>query len=201
MNRDNVLQEILNLKGVNTLLELPTGFGKSCMALKKIKSLHNGKAGHNLLIVVPRNVHKENWEKEVKKWWPKCPLSITYTTYVSFPKHKGDWDFVIFDECHHLSERCREALCDFEIGHSVLLSATVSRNLKDEFREVFDDLVSYKKDLRDVIEDEILPDPRVYLWPLKLNTQFPTESIWKNPKAKGRLLECSWAERWNFIKQ
>ena len=201
MNRDNVLQEILNLKGVNTLLELPTGFGKSCMALKKIKSLHNDKAGHNLLIVVPRNVHKENWEKEVKKWWPKCPLSITYTTYVSFPKHKGDWDFVIFDECHHLSERCREALCDFEIGHSVLLSATVSRNLKDEFREVFDDLVSYKKDLRDVIEDEILPDPRVYLWPLKLNTQLPTESIWKNPKAKGRLLECSWAERWNFIKQ
>ena len=200
MNRDNVLQEILNLEGVNTLLELPTGIGKSRMAIEKIKSLRS-RMGQHLLIVVPRNVHKENWEKEIKKWWPKCPLSITYTTYVSFPKYKGDWDFAIFDECHHLSERCREALCDFYIGHSVLCSATVSKNLKDELKEVFDDLVSYKKDLRDVIEDEILPDPRVYLWPLKLNTQFPTESIWKNPKAKGRLLECSWAERWNFIKQ
>lgn len=201
MTREDMLREILSLKGSNWLLELATGTGKSKMALEKVKQLTFVMSKATLLIVVPRNVHKENWEKEVKKWWPKCPLSITYTTYVSFPKFKGDWDFAIFDECHHLSERCREALCDFNIGHSVLCSATVSKNLKDELKEVFDDLVSYKKDLRDVIEDEILPDPRVYLWPLKLNTQFPTESIWKNPKAKGRLLECSWAERWNFIKQ
>lgn len=200
MNRDNVLQEILNLGGVNTLLELPTGIGKSRMAIEKVKSLRNKKEQH-LLIVVPRNVHKANWADEIKKWWPKCDLKISYTTYVSFPKYKGHWDFVIFDECHHLSERCREALCDFEIGHSILLSATVNKSLKDELKEVFDDLVSYKKDLRDVIEDEILPDPRVYLWPLDLRTDLPTESIWKNPKAKGRLIECSWTNRWNFIKQ
>ena len=195
-----MLREILSLKGSNWLLELATGTGKSKMAIEKIKSLRS-RMGQHLLIVVPRNVHKQNWADELKKWWPKCDFKISYTTYVSFPKYKGTWDFAIFDECHHLSERCREALCDFNIAHSILLSATVSKALKDEFREVFDDLVSYKKDLRDVIEEEILPDPRVYLWPLKLNTQFPTESIWKNPKAKGRLLECSWAERWNFIKQ
>lgn len=200
MNRDNVLQEILNLGGVNTLLELPTGIGKSRMAIEKVKSLRNKKEQH-LLIVVPRNVHKANWADEIKKWWPKCDLKISYTTYVSFPKYKGHWDFVIFDECHHLSERCREALCDFEISHSILLSATVNKSLKDELREVFDNLVPYKKDLRDVIEDEILPDPRVYLWPLDLRTDLPTESIWKNPKAKGRLIECSWTNRWNFIKQ
>lgn len=170
------------------------------MAIEKIKSLRS-RVGQHLLIVVPRNVHKANWADEIKKWWPKCNFKISYTTYVSFPKYKGTWDFVIFDECHHLSERCREALCDFEISHSVLLSATVSRSLKDELKEVFDDLVSYKKDLRDVIEDEILPDPKVYLWPLNLRTDLPTEFIWKNPKAKGRLIECNWANRWNFIKQ
>ena len=43
MNRDNVLQEILNLGGVNTLLELPTGIGKSRMAIEKVKSLRNKK--------------------------------------------------------------------------------------------------------------------------------------------------------------
>lgn len=200
MTREDILREILSLKGSNWLLELATGTGKSKMAIEKVKSLRNKKEQH-LLIVVPRNVHKANWADEIKKWWPKCDLKISYTTYVSFPKYKGHWDFVIFDECHHLSERCREALCDFEINHSILLSATVNKSLKDELKEVFDDLVSYKKDLRDVIEDEILPDPRVYLWPLDLRTDLPTESIWKNPKAKGRLIECNWINRWNFIKQ
>ena len=201
MTREDISGEIVSLPGSNWLLELATGTGKSKMALEKIKSLHNGKAGYALLIVVFRNVHKQNWANEIKKWWPNNNLIIDYTTYVSFPKYKGHWDFVIFDECHHLSERCREALCDFEIGHSVLLSATVSRTLKDELREVFDDLVLCKKDLRDVIEEGILPDPRVYLWPLELRTDSPTESIWKNPKAKGTPIECSWATRWNYIKQ
>lgn len=208
MTREDMLREILSLRGSNWLLELATGTGKSRMALEKIKAVSNAEGkgrtpliGKTLLIVVPRNVHKANWLNEVKKWWPDCELLLSFTTYVSFPKYKGDWDFVIFDECHHLSERCREALCDFDIRHSVLLSATVSRNLKDELKEVFDDLVSYKKDLRDVIEDEILPDPRVYLWPIELRTDLPTESIWKNPKAKGTLIECSWATRWNYIKQ
>ena len=200
MTREDIQREILSLKGPNWLLELATGTGKSKIAIEKIKSLRS-RIGQHLLIVVPRNVHKQNWADELKKWWPKCDLKISYTTYVSFPKYKGTWDFVIFDECHHLSERCREALCDFEIRHSLLLSATVSKTLKDELKEVFDDLVSYKKDLRDVIEDEILPDPRVYLWPLELRTDLPIESIWKNPKAKGRLIECGWADRWNFIKQ
>lgn len=200
MTREDMLREILSLKGSNWLLELATGTGKSKMAIEKIKSLRS-RMGQHLLIVVPRNVHKQNWADELKKWWPKCDFKISYTTYVSFPKYKGTWDFAIFDECHHLSERCREALCDFNIAHSILLSATVSKALKDEFREVFDDLVSYKKDLRDVIEEEILPDPRVYLWPLELRTDLPTESIWKNPKAKGKLIECSWATRWNYIRQ
>ena len=208
MTREDIQKEVLSLKGSNWLLELATGTGKSKLALGKVKELSDAEGegrtpliGKTLLIVVPRNVHKQNWADEIKKWWPDCQLLISFTTYVSFPKYKGNWDYVIFDECHHLSERCREALCDFDIGHAVLLSATVNRNMKDEFREVFDNLTSYKKDLRDVIEDEILPDPRVYLWPLELRTDLPTESIWKNTKAKGKLIECSWADRWNFIKQ
>ncbi len=200
MTREDIQKEILEIKGSNWLLELATGTGKSKLAIDKVRQVSQNKG--NLLIVVPRNVLKAFWGAELNKWWKDCNLEITYVTYVSFPKlDNKKWDFAIFDECHHLSERCREALCDFTIGHSVLLSATVSRNLKDEFKEVFDDLESYKKDLRDVIEDEILPDPKVYLWELELNSGFPTESIWKNPNAKGRLIECNWATRWNYIKQ
>lgn len=197
MTREDILKEILLLEGNNWLLELATGTGKSRLALEKIKSI----GGKTLLLVVNRNVHKENWAEEIKKWWPGCKLDITITTYVSLPKYAGKYDCAIFDECHHLSERCREALCNFDIKHSVLLSATVGAKLKDELVEIFDDLVSYKKDLRDVIEDNILPDPKVFLLPLNLRADLPTEAIWKNPKAKGKLIETSWAMRWSYIRQ
>lgn len=197
MTRDDILQEILALKGNNWLLELPTGTGKSRIALEKIKTLK----GKSLLLVVNRNVHKQNWENEIKKWWPECNMKIIMTTYVSLPKYAGNYDAAILDEAQHLSERCREALCNFNIKHSVLLSATVNSKLKDELIEVFDNLVSYKKDLRDVIENKILPDPTVYLLPLNLRIDLPTEVIWKNQKAKGKTIETSWATRWNYIKQ
>lgn len=197
MTRKDILKEVLSLEGNNWLLELPTGTGKSKIALEKVKSL----GGKTLLLVVNRNVHKQNWADEIKKWWSNCNMKITMTTYVSLPKYAGKYDCAIFDECHHLSERCREALCYFDIKHSILLSATVSNKLKDELIEVFDDLTSYKKDLRDVIDDDILPDPIVYMLPLNLRADLPTEVIWKNPKAKGRLIESSWAMRWSYMKQ
>lgn len=201
MTREDIKNEILALSGNNWLLELATGTGKSKLAIDKIKQQSLTMSKAQILIVVPRNVHKENWSEELKKWWPECPYSITYTTYVSFPKYKGKWEFIIYDECHHLSERCREALCDFDVVHSVLLSATVSNSLKDEFREVFDNLTVYKMGLRDVIEEGILPDPVVYLIPLPLPDNFPTKTILKNPKAKGKVIECSWKSRWNYLRQ
>ena len=197
MTREDILKEILELKGTNWLLELATGTGKSRLAIEKIKDLK----AKTLLLVVNRNVHKQNWANEFKKWWSKCNLKITMTTYVSLPKYAGKYDCAIFDECHHLSERCREALCYFDIQHSILLSATVGNKLKDELVEVFDDLTLYKKSLRNIIDDNILPDPKVYILPLSLRTDLPTESIWKNPKAKGKLIETSWAMRWSFMKQ
>lgn len=170
---------------------------KSKIALEKIKTLHC----KTLLLVVNRNVHKDNWLAEIKKWWPNCKLNITMTTYVSLHKYAGKYDACIMDEGHHLSERCREALCSFDIKHTLILSATVSRALKDELIEVFDNLVVYKKSLRDVIEDNILPDPKVYLIPLELMKAMPTEVIWKNKNAKGRLIETSWENRWNYFRQ
>lgn len=197
MTREEVLKEVLNLKSNNILLELATGFGKSRLAIEKIKSLKVT----NILLVVNRIVHKQNWLDEINKWWPNNNLKITMTTYVSLPKHAGKYDAAIYDECHHLSERCREALCSFDIKYSILLSATVNAKLKDELVEIFDNLIIYKKNLRTAIEDNILPDPRVFLLPLELNNELPSEVIWKNPKAKGKLVESSYATRWQYLKQ
>ncbi len=197
MTREDILKEVLSLKGSNWLLELPTGFGKSKLAIEKVKQLK----AKTLLLVVNRTVHKQNWEDEFNKWWKDRDVIITMTTYVSLPKYAGKYDAMICDECHHLSERCREALCSFDIKHSVLLSATVGDKLKDELREVFDNLTIYKKSLRNAIENNILPDPKVFLLPLTLKGDFPTEILWKNPKAKGKIIESSWETRWNYMKQ
>lgn len=197
MTREDILKDILSLKGSNWLLELATGTGKSRMALEKVKSLK----AKSLLLIVNRIVHKQNWADEITKWWPDCQIDITMTTYKSLHKYSGKYDCAIFDECHHLSELCREYLSSYTIKHSVLCSATVKDTLKKEFHSIFKDLVIYTKDLRDVIDEGILPDPKVYLLPLTLRTDIPTMYIMKNPRAKGKLVECSYAVRWNFIKQ
>lgn len=202
MTREQVLEEVKAIPNRNVLLTLPTGFGKSRSAIERVKHLARTRGKCNLLIVVPRNVLKVSWHDEIAKWWPSyiTHLNVLYTTYVSFPKYQGDWDFVIFDEAHHLSERCREALCSFNIDYTILLSATVKKDLREELKEVFEDICYYNATLRDAIEHKILPDPKVYLLPLTLDNQFPNERIIRNPKAKGRIINSSWAERWSYMR-
>lgn len=201
MTRDRVIEEVKAIKNNNVLLTLPTGFGKSRSAIERIKHLSKEKVKGKVLIVIPRNVLKLNWIEEFNKWYSNCNFIVTFTTYVSFHKHKGQWDFVIFDECHHLSERCRESLKDFKIDYSILLSATVKKDLKYELNESFKNLFFYNATLRDAIDNGVLPDPQVYLLPLTLNNTIPSERIIKNPKAKGRVLYSSWIERWSYSRQ
>ena len=199
--RELILKEVLELKKPNCLLEIATGVGKSRLAIEKIRGLYDKDKRQTLLIVVPRNIHKKNWADEIDKWWEDCPLDITYTTYASFPKYAGEWDFIIWDEVHHLSERCREAISNFAFKNTVLLSATVGRELKQSLKYLFHDIDFYSVGLRDAIDEGVLPDPKVFLIPLTLENNIPTESIWKNKSAKGRLIECSYADRWKFIRQ
>lgn len=202
MSRETILQEVLAINSNNILLELATGTGKSRIALEKVKQLYNKSTAPNyeLLVVIYRRVHKDNWIKELTKWWPNCPVNITFVTYASFHKISSSWDCIIFDECHHLTERCQEVLSKLTyIGSAILLSATVPLNLKGQLKTLFSNLAVYKRDLRDVIDSKILPDPKIYLFPLTLRTDIPTEVIWKN-KSKGKsCIECTYRDKWKYI--
>lgn len=203
MNRDSVNKEVLELcdKHNNMLIELPTGFGKSKLALDILKK-HITNMQQEVLIVVPRLVLIDTWKKEFEKWgMKKYLLSVTFVTYVSLPKKAGKWSMVIFDECHHLSERCREALDSFTISRSILLSATVKNSVKWDLKGTFQNLHSYKIHMKEAIDNEVLPDPKVFLIPLSLETKLATESIWKNPKGKDPIIELPWASRWSGIRQ
>ena len=121
--REQITDEILQIKNNHILLELATSVGKSKFA---IEILNNTANVNKILIVVPRLVLIDTWKAEFKKWNFEYLLpKVVFSTYVSLDNHIGNWDFVIFDECHHLSERCIDILKDYKIKRAVLLSATV----------------------------------------------------------------------------
>lgn len=194
MDREEARNHILNIDSSHILCELPTSFGKTKIALDWIKKRTKG----NILIVIPRLVLIDTWKDEFHKWNMEDYLSnVEFVTYVSFFKKAGEWDTIIFDEVHHLSERCQEALASFKIKRCMMLSATVSRNLKDALRILFSDLSIYKVTARQAIENDILPDPKVYLIELTLDNRKECFEIVKN-KTQRTELRVSYSKRWQY---
>lgn len=204
ITREQVRDEILQVESPHILAELPTSFGKTRVAIeflvKHTSDMLNGLTIPKILIVIPRLVLIDNWKEEFKKW--NCEEYLEYVefvTYVSFPKMAGDWDVVIFDEVHHLSERCRESLMYFNIYHSISLSATVSRDMRKALKEIFPDLYIYKVTTKQAITDEVLPDPRVFLIPLSLDALTVNQEIIKN-KSQKITLEIPYSMRFQYAK-
>ena len=188
LSREKARDEILLIESPNILCELPTSFGKTKIALD-LMQMRFSTIGYivntSILIVVPRLVLIDNWKDEFKKWgYERYLRYVEFVTYVSLPKKAGSWDMVIFDEVHHLSARCREALESFTIRNSVMLSATVGRDMKKELKVLFPDLYVYKVSTKQAIQEEILPDPRVYLIPLTLDNIHLNQEIVKNKSQK-----------------
>lgn len=194
MDRKQISKEILAIKSPYIVTELATGTGKSKIALDWLAK--KAKKGDKILIVIPRLVLIDNWKKEIKKWKKTRYLNyIKFVTYVSFPKVADEYKVVIFDECHHLSERCQDALKGFKIHNAIFLSATVGRNLREQLPRLFNDVYIYKIGLKDAIKSEILPDPVVYLLPLHLDTKNPNQIFTKN-KGKGNPITIDYRDRW-----
>lgn len=193
MTKDEIREEVLQIKNNNVLCEIPTGTGKSRAAIEF--AVQRGIKPSKLLIVIPRKVLIDNWKDEFDKWGHPEFKDATFVTYISFPKKAGIWDMVIFDECHHLSPRCQEALDTFIIKNSILLSATVKKQMRFDFKLLFKDLGHYKLNVKQATEEGILPDPKVYLYPLFLKNTPATYRIIYNPKMHNPV-EMQYKDRW-----
>ena len=195
MRREEVRDRILGVKNPNILLELPTSMGKSKLGLD---ILNKREPTGRVLIVVPRLILIGNWKEEIHKWgYDKYLPQITFVTYMSLPKKAGNWDLVIFDECHHLSERCQEALGSFTIKYAILLSATVSDSYKKDFSLLFNDLYCFKYTMRKAMDLSILPDPKVFLLPLTLNSTASNCILVKRPKGQTPAIRVNYSDRWS----
>lgn len=197
MDREQTQEEIMNIRSNSILCELPTSFGKSKIGIDL--ALRDNPS--SILIVIPRLVLINNWKEEFIKWGLESWLERVYfSTYVGLNKHvEEEWDCVIFDEVQHMSERCREFVSTMEIHHSIMLSATVTRDMKWELSQLFPDFQCYTVKMKEAIDNEILPDPMVYLLPLTLDSRYDTERIVKHSSGKTSVT-CSYKDRWNYIR-
>lgn len=195
-DREAVKAAILGMPNRNLLIELPTGHGKTAVALELLRE--RVPEGGKVLVVVPRIVLKKNFMDEVKKWWNDCPLEFTLTTYRSLHKHAGIWDAAVYDEAHHFTPKCREDSKMIEANTSILLSATVPTSLKEALRGLYNDLGCYKRTVKEAIDNGVLPDPSVYLLPLELDNTVYSEVIIKNPAGK-MVIETEWKDRWKHL--
>ena len=172
MNREEKFKENLRQaeklmwQHKTTVLELATGYGKTRLALELAKIYWQKKAcGRNnfkVLVMVDKNVHKQSWKDEIKKWGMDG-MHFKFYCYASIKKLKDtQWDFVIYDECHHVfTENRLQYSYTIKTDKFVLLSATISRNDKYELKKGGAAFISI--DLQDAIDDGVLPTPRISL--------------------------------------
>lgn len=204
MTREELTYKLSKSTASNYILQLPTGYGKTKISLDKTKEWI-GKDS-KILIVVPRLNNMKEWKKEITKWGFDDILSmITFTTYVSFPKYCSPeirWNTVIFDEGHHTSERCRDAMIGLNTQHIIVLSATLKKEHVDYFRRL-SSMKIIKVNAKDAIESGVLPNPRIILIPLTLDNTVANCIIEKNIRKTtnpATIKVIGFSQKWEYRK-
>lgn len=204
MTREELLPKVLADTSAHYLFELATGYGKTRLALEKIASWYKpGEA--KVLIAIPKlTIIDTSWKSEIAQWhFEEYLPDITFTTYVSLPKHAGKaWDVVVLDEAHHLTERCREAFnkSTVRLNHLMALSATLNKQVMWWLRSNCRNLATYRIDLQTAIEDEVLAEPQLVFIPLELDKLHATEVIVRKAKKNSNVapVTTTFANRFKY---
>lgn len=197
--RNSIEKQVLDTNKHNIVIEAGTGVGKTRLALEKIRQLYTQDC--KILIVIPRNVLIQNWIDEFEKWhYADMLANVTFVTYVSFPKMAGSWDICVFDEAHHLTERCRGALEMCTISNCIFLSATLKYELQEYLHNRYGHDISHiKVSTRKAIDEDVLPDPKILLIPLQLDNRRANIIYEKNkPKYGEKPLVIPYEQKWNY---
>jgi superfamily II DNA or RNA helicase len=167
------------------ILELITGMGKTKVAIDLINHIcdrvfRNYESPTSILILVSKTVHKQTWKDEIEKWGGIKSDYITIECYESLKNYENSYfDVVVADEMQHLSEARIDVLETIHINESFIgLSATIKRDMRDYF------IYNHKAEvikcgLKEAVEDEVLPEPTVYLLPLSLDKSNYTYKVKK----------------------
>lgn len=150
------------------LLKLATGFGKSKIAIQ----IANRRKANSVLIVVPQSKMKKNWADEIKKWSLKAE-NVKMVCYASLKTCRNiHYDLIIIDEAHHVvAPKYRQYLRNVQVDCYVCLSATITESQEEILRQTIGELDKHEFTLPKAIKEEILPDPEIFIIPLKLSNE------------------------------
>lgn len=139
----NHIKDYIQNKAVDIFLDnteslgiicMATGVGKSRTAILLCQRIYKENPNCKILIVVPTTkLRDENWKGEFEKWgamdiWNNCIWRSCYASIAKFSE--GEYDLVIFDECHSLTPNNIVFLKN-NICHRVLgLTATPPKSLE-----------------------------------------------------------------------
>jgi superfamily II DNA or RNA helicase len=176
-------QELQKLKGESRIfLKWATGCGKSKMTIDLINE--DTKPFKRVLFVVAERAHIKNWEDEFSKWHLKRDNVATYMCcYASLKKYiHMAFDIVVFDEAHHLFSPTRWAALEEmkengNLSSVYLLSATLSKDKQDRIEEKLGRFTISTVTLKEAINEDILPDPKVYVVELELDNTKPNQEV------------------------
>ena len=210
MTREELqIQSLSLIKQSNRVaLQWCTGLGKSKIAIDMAnyladKEFKEHKEPFNVLLVVAETAHKSNWKIEFDRWGLKTD-NVVMECYASLKKYRNSyWDLVIFDEAHHLGSDLRmDVLTELHAQNIILLSATLPDQVMQAVTEVFGEFVTSKVTLKEAIEWGILPQPKVYLIPLTLDSTHPNCTIVEEwgIKEKRVTYRCKFHERWEYLR-
>lgn len=200
MTREEIYQQCVEeiAKTNCLLLQLPTGFGKSRCAIDLINHLvatkYQGKKT-SMLLLVAKVVYKQTWKEEFEKWGGINVDAVTVECYESMHKHVNEpFTFVLMDEVHHVGSELRmEALKYIKYEYMLGLSATIPRKLRQYFQYRYHSRI-VSCDIIEAIEDEVLPEPEILLFPLMLDNRSATEQWEYHPKAPGPIVHAEFRD-------
>lgn len=206
MTRENIYEECIHsLKNSNCiLLEAATGVGKTSISLKLINYLlssqqYKDKKEIGILILIAKRVHRQTWKEEIEKWGginhPNAKVYIAAKCYESMHKLQNmHFDIIIADEFHHIGSELRLGLLKtITFGYFIGLSATIPKKLKQLFKYHYH-AETVSCDIVEAIEDDILPEPQILLFPLMLDNRNATETWEMHPKAPGAVIHAEYKD-------
>lgn len=184
---------------------------KSRVAVLACDYIYDRELDERILLLVAERAHKENWKKEFVKFLgeerAREVLSIvTIECYASMHKYKNStWNFIIFDECHHLqSEKRQEILETMDSYYVLALSATPGRAAYDALSWTFGRFEIDEVSIQDAIDSEYLPEPKIVCIPLELERFMRTETIEVDLRTKkhstNSCINDLWSNRWKYLR-
>lgn len=206
MTRDQIQQEVVDNSDKRLIiLDHCTGLGKSFSALKVIDRWKPKK----VLLLIAEIAHRKNWLEEIDKFNSMYNKNISIGTiecYASI-KHYQDteWDMVILDESHHLSDLRLSYLKTIKADKYIALSATLSKDdihkLTTVTNTYFETIYYSKISLNKAINWRIIPKPQIYLLPLYLDNESKSEMIIEKwgTKSKRKTYHSTIDNRWTYM--